>query len=75
MNLKNFSRLMAHDEIRVSVNDVEDYFWAKELLKKYPTKADIVFVPVVKNGKHCGTQLAQWLLEDKIPRARIAFPA
>jgi 7-carboxy-7-deazaguanine synthase len=74
INLKNLNRLMAHDELRVAIGDIEDYYWAKELLKKYPNKADVVLTPIVKNGKHIGNQLAQWLLEDKLPRTRIAFP-
>lgn len=69
-NYENLGRLHPNDEVKFVVSDQADYNFAKEVLKKYPTKADIIFSPVMGNGKD-----AHWLVEslrdDKIPKARL----
>lgn len=71
-NYKNLGKLMAHDEVRFIIKDIEDYMFAKDIIKSYKTKANIVFIPLITE-KNIARQLSQWLLEDKIPRARLCL--
>lgn len=68
---ENLGNLIADDEVKFVIYDYNDYIYAKEIIKKYPTKAKIVFSPCFKDGKSNADQLSQWLLEDKIINARL----
>ena len=70
----NLAVLHPKDEVKFQIKDVEDYVFAKEVIKKYPTKASFIFSPLIEDDKHIGKDLAQWLIEDKIPRARLGVP-
>ena len=71
----NFSKLHLRDEVKFNIVDIEDYVFAKDVIKKYPTKASFIFSPLVTpDGKHSGKDLAHWILEDKIPRAKLGIP-
>lgn len=71
----NLEKLIAKDEVKFKIKDVEDYVFAKEIIKNYPTKASFIFTPVVDEfGLNIGRELSQWLLEDKIPKARLGVP-
>jgi 7-carboxy-7-deazaguanine synthase len=70
----NLANLIAKDEVKFVVKDLEDYVFAKEVLKKYPTKAGIIFSPVMgRDGSSSAKNLAEWITEDKIPRARLGL--
>lgn len=72
---KNLDRLLAKDEVKFLIGDIEDYVFAKELIKKYTTKASFIFSPIIyPNGSHIGAELAQWMVEDKIPKAKLGVP-
>jgi 7-carboxy-7-deazaguanine synthase len=70
-NYNNLEKLLSHDEVRVIVKDLEDYVFAKEIIKKYRTKANLVFIPLDNN---ISKQLSSWILEDKLARARVCLP-
>lgn len=70
----NLSRLITKDEVKFLIMDAEDYVFAKEIIKKYPTQASFIFSPVIKDGKHIGKDLAQWMLEDKLKKAKLGVP-
>ncbi|NDH07801.1 radical SAM protein [bacterium] len=70
-NFANLARLMNHDEVKFVVKDREDYEFAKEVLKKYPTEASLIFSPCFESGKPIGAEVSQWILEDKIYKAKI----
>lgn len=70
----NLSRLITKDEVKFLIMDAEDYVFAKEVIKKYPTQASFIFSPVIKDGKHIGKDLAQWMLEDKLKKAKLGVP-
>lgn len=43
---KNLEKLKANDEVKFVVKDEQDLAFAKDVLKKYPTKATIIFSPL-----------------------------
>lgn len=67
----NLGVLKAYDEVKFVVSDQNDYAFAKDVLRTYPTKAQIIFSPMFKDGQHNGRELAHWLIEDKIANARV----
>lgn len=70
----NLANLMAKDEVKFVVKDLGDYVFAKDILRKYPTKASIIFSPVMsRDGSSSAKILADWLTEDKIPKARLGL--
>jgi 7-carboxy-7-deazaguanine synthase len=70
----NLVNLMSNDEVKFVISDIEDYEFAKAVLRKYDTQAKIIFSPCFdKDGKHNGRELSQWLLEDKLPNARLGM--
>lgn len=72
---KNLEKLIMKDEVKFLISDAEDYVFAKDIIRKYPTKASYVFSPIVsEDGKHIGKDLAQWILEDKIRKAKLGVP-
>ena len=69
MNLRN---LLAKDEVKFVVANTTDYIFAKKVLKSYPTRASLIFSPCfTSEGKHNGQDLANWLIEDKLPNAKL----
>lgn len=71
----NMSKLSGKDEVKFLISDAEDYVFAKEIIRKYPTKASYIFSPIIdQEGNHIGKDLAQWMLEDKIQKAKLGVP-
>lgn len=70
----NLEKLTSKDEVKFIISDIEDYMFAKDIIRKYPTNASYVFSPLLKGREHIGKELAQWLLEDKIYKARLGMP-
>lgn len=68
----NLELLIPKDEVKFVVADREDYEFAKSILDKYPTKAQILFSPMFNkdNRQHIGKDLCNWIIEDKL-NARI----
>ncbi|HSE84338.1 MAG TPA: radical SAM protein [Thermodesulfobacteriota bacterium] len=68
MNFSLFEKLRPKDQLKFVIQDEADYEYAKEILKKYQIKANIIFQPVY------GTNL-KWLtervLEDKLVDVKV----
>ena len=62
---KNLGELKANDEVKFVISNIHDYEEAKRILKKYKTKASLIFSPV-----NCDLELAReimgWLMKDKL---------
>lgn len=71
--LSNLTRLQRHDEVKFVIADRKDYDYAKNVLREYPTKASILFSPMFDRDmkQHVGQDLCNWLIEDRIHRARV----
>jgi 7-carboxy-7-deazaguanine synthase len=68
----NLLNLQCDDEVKFVITDYNDYIFAKEILAKYPTVAQKIFSPVFDKDNHSNAdQLAQWILEDKIPGVKL----
>jgi 7-carboxy-7-deazaguanine synthase len=69
---ENLEELLAQDEVKFVIQDIEDYCFAKEVLEEYNVIASIIFSPMFdKQGNSNACDLAQWILEDKIYNARL----
>ena len=69
--LSNLGKLLPQDEVKFVIYNYNDYLYARKVLKKHPTRAKLIFSPCFTNGKSNADQLSEWLLEDKIPNARL----
>lgn len=67
---KNLGVLKCNDEVKFVIADEEDYVFAKSVIRKYPTKAKLLFSPMMGGNPDIAKDLAQWLIEDKILNAR-----
>jgi 7-carboxy-7-deazaguanine synthase len=64
---ENVKHLTMHDEVKFVICDRADYEWAKEKVELFELKSKvgiILFSPV--HGKLTLTQLAEWILQDKL---------
>jgi len=61
MFFKNISLLRAKDQIKFIVKNIKDYEYAKQILKKYSTKADIFIQPV---WGYNPLNIYNWILDD-----------
>ncbi len=64
---KNLDCLTPQDEIKIVMGDEQDYQWAKKILQQdnLADKCSVVFSPT--HGNLNATQLAEWILRDKLP--------
>jgi 7-carboxy-7-deazaguanine synthase len=68
----NMAKLNSRDEVKFVIADIEDYIFAKDILKKYPTKAPVIFSPLFKGADSTILEdLATWLVEDKLHNVRL----
>lgn len=69
---ENLSKLTEKDEVKFVVGDIEDYMFMKDIVRKYPTRAPIIISPLFR-GKTSKVleEIANWLIEDKIPNVRM----
>lgn len=73
-NYSNLKNLQFNDEVKFVILNKEDYEFAKSIIWKYPTRAKIIFSPCFdKDGNSNGSQIAEWLLEDKITDVRLGL--
>ena len=62
---ENLCKLKVKDEIKFVILNKEDYYWAKQIIKKYNIQDKILlFSPVT--GKLPSAKLAEWILKDKL---------
>lgn len=70
MYWQNFKKLRPTDEIKFVVADRNDYDWAKTIIKKFQLSEQVtlLFSPVQSDygSKNLATQLAWWILKDKL---------
>lgn len=72
---RNLALLSSRDEIKFVINDIEDYVFAKDILIKYPTKADTIFTTDFNGGDLTMLRnISQWIVEDKTHRVRLGVP-
>ena len=61
--LKNINRLRKDDQIKFVIKNIEDYMYAKKILKEYKPTCDVFFQPVWgENPK----KLAEWIINDRL---------
>ena len=65
MDMKNLSLLRTQDQLKIVIQNKEDYKYAKTVIKKYKTKGAIFFQPVWNSLQP--SQLAEWILNDGLP--------
>jgi 7-carboxy-7-deazaguanine synthase len=69
----NLKVLLPQDEVKCVIDTYDDYEYARNILKEYPTKAQVILSPCFKGGKCNGAEIAKWMVEDNEPimRARL----
>lgn len=71
---ENIEHLSPRDEIKFVIGDLEDYEFAKSVIRKYPSFASIIFSPKFRGKKsEIAGELSEWLIKDRIPNARIGI--
>jgi 7-carboxy-7-deazaguanine synthase len=63
----NLDHLNAHDQVKIVIADRADYEWARDVVREHaiPERCMVLFSPVY--GKLHPRQLAEWILEDRLP--------
>jgi 7-carboxy-7-deazaguanine synthase len=70
----NLKLLGDMDEVKFVISNWQDYLFAKEVIAKHPTQAQIIFSPVFsESGYNEGQALAEWLLEDNLEGVRLGL--
>lgn len=64
---ENLELLTPHDEVKFVLCDENDYQWARQIIQQYhlADKCVVLFSPA--HGTLDATQLADWILRDKLP--------
>jgi len=64
----NLLRLTSNDEVVFVIADKKDYNFMKDVLRKYPTSAQVLLSPMFDpDGKPViGSALVRWLLDDRL---------
>ena len=64
---ENLSLLTVHDEIKFVLCNEDDYQWAKQILQQHHLNEKCVVLFSPAHGTLNATQLADWILRDKLP--------
>lgn len=69
----NLKILLPKDDVKFVIANREDYEFAKSILRKYPTKAQVLFSPMFNkdNKQYIGKDLAKWMIEDGLDNVRL----
>lgn len=64
---QNLEHLAPRDQVKFVICDRADYLWARETMNRYRLveRCEILFSPSF--GQQDATQLAEWILEDRLP--------
>lgn len=64
---QNLDCLIPRDQVKFVICDRADYEWARRVVDEYrlPGRCEVLFSPSA--GQQNATQLAEWLLEDRLP--------
>lgn len=65
---ENLLKLHTTDEVVFVIADKKDYDFMKDVLKKYPTSAQVLLSPMFsEDGKNViGSDLVKWMLQDQL---------
>lgn len=69
----NLANLHPKDEVKFVIADYADFMFALGVIKQYPTHAQIIFSPVFSEGTNSGGELAEWMMENKLPNTRMGI--
>ena len=67
-NFDNLEYMSSKDEIKIVINDRNDYIWACDIITKYDLDKivkSIILMPVF--GELPASTLAEWILSDRLP--------
>lgn len=75
-HLENLGILKGHDEVKFVISDRQDYDYARMIMRDYPTKAKILFSPVMNkvDGKWVSPvseDLCAWVQQDRLFHVKI----
>lgn len=71
-HLENMGILHGNDEVKFVISDRRDYEYARMILRDYPTKAKILFSPVMNKTEDgrwvspVSEDLCRWVIEDRL---------
>lgn len=71
---ENISLLTVKDELKFVIGDIEDYEFAKDIVKRYRPKAEVIFSPKDSADNKILKELSTWLIDDKVSRVRLSVP-
>lgn len=63
---ENVKHLKPRDEVKFVIGSREDYEWTKEIMRLYNLASHCPVLMSVVSGKLEASQLAEWILEDKL---------
>jgi len=63
----NLAKLKERDQVKFVIKDRGDYIYAKRIIKRYITKANLLMSPVFDKELLVAHQLSTWILKDKMP--------
>lgn len=64
---QNIGYLSAHDEVKFVVTDIEDYMWAKSVIKSYKLIDICTILISPAFGRLDPKVLAEWIIHDNLP--------
>ena len=75
-HLENLGILKGHDEVKFVISDRRDYDFARMIMRDYPTKAKILFSPVMnkvgdKWVSPVSQDLCEWVQKDRLFHVKI----
>ena len=75
-HLENLGILKGHDEVKFVISDRQDYDFARRIMRDYPTKAKILFSPVMnkvgdKWVSPVSQDLCEWVQKDRLFHVKI----
>lgn len=62
----NIRYLQKRDQLKFVIQDRNDYYYAKRVIKKYRPRCEIIFQPEFSVSAKLFHSLAEWILKDKL---------
>lgn len=67
MFFHNLCQLKASDQVKFVIEDKNDYYYAKRIVKEFKTQANILFSPVFDKELRIARRLSKWIIKDRLP--------